>query len=235
MQGQPLTRQNTLYRIMGVSSIVAAVLITIADYLLDFHKEYGVSSTIVETSWAEMPHWRFSLSIYLCMFMIPLYLLGFWLLYKALCKKNKTLALVIFLMFSYGVVMGSPFIHGVMSLNGVIYAYGIGQGISHEFLCNLIEGKITGTILPVFLFHYVITWVVAPLLLFVHIIRNKSVFKRWTAFLNPLVFLIVGLIGLKVFPQLFVYLAPGSINKGNVAMFALATVHMWHSDAPEGK
>jgi hypothetical protein len=219
---------------MGVCSIIAAVLITFADYLLEFQKEYGVSTTIVETAWAQMPQWRFSLSIYLCVFMIPFYLLGFWLLYTTIRKKNSTLGLVIFLLFSYGVVMGSPLIHGVMSLNGVIYAYGIQEGISHEILVNLIEGRLTGTILPVFLFHYVITWIVAPLLLFVHIIRGKSVFKRWTAFLNPLVFLIVGLVGLKLFPQLFVYLAPGSINKGNAAMFALATVHMWHTDASEG-
>ena len=36
---------------------------------------------------------------------------------------------------------------------------------------------------------------------------------------------------LLVFPKLFVYLAPGSINKGNVTMFALATATMWN----EGK
>lgn len=216
---------------MGISAIIAAVLLTVADYLLEFHKEYGVSSSIVETAWLEMPSWRFSISIYLCMFAIPFYLLGFWLIYKAVSKTNKTLGLLLFILFSYGTVMGSPFIHGLMSINPFIYSFGIQQGISHEILVGFIEGTLTKVILPVFLIHYLVTWVIAPLLLFIHIIGGKSVFKRWTALLNPLAFLLVGVVGLLLFPKLFVYLAPGSINKGNVAMFALATAAMWN----EGK
>ncbi|MDD3903904.1 MAG: DUF6796 family protein [Sphaerochaeta sp.] len=235
MPEQACTQQTKHYRIMGIISVIAALLLSVADYLLEFHKEYGVSSSIVETAWVDMPHWRFAFSIYLCMFMIPFYLLGFYLIYKAVSKTNKTLAMVIFGLFSYGLVMGSPFIHGVMSLNGVIYTYGIQHGVSHEVLVGLIEGTLTGTILPVFLVHYILTWVVAPLLLFLHIIRKKSVFKRWTAFLNPLVFLLVGVLGLMVFPQLFAYLAPGAINKGNAAMFALATVSLWNGDAQVSK
>ena len=230
MQEAAGKQKRNLYRFMGVSSVVAALLLTLADYLLEFHKEYGLSTSIVEPIWLEMSPWRFSLSIYLCMFMIPFYLLGFWLLYKAVSKTNKTLALVLFVLFSYGVVMGSPFIHGVMGLNSVIYAFLFNQGVSHELLVDLIEGTLFPTILPVFLVHYLITWVVAPILLFLHIIRGKSVFKRWTAFLNPFVFLMIGVVGLKLYPQLFAYLAPGAINKGNVAMFALATVSMWDGD-----
>ncbi|MDC7229636.1 MAG: hypothetical protein PQJ48_04960 [Sphaerochaetaceae bacterium] len=225
-----ISQKPYLYRIMGISAVVAALLITIADYLLEFQKEYGVSSSIVETAWATMPTWRFTVSLSLCAFMIPFYLAGFWLLYTALCKNNKGIALFVSLLFSYGVVMGSPLIHGVMSLNGVVYAYGIEQGLTHEILVSLIEGNITSAILPVFLFHYLVTWVVAPVILFIHIIRGKSVFKRWTALLNPLVFLIVGLVGLQIFPQVFVYLAPGSINKGNIAMFLLVTINLWNED-----
>ncbi|MGE4454197.1 MAG: DUF6796 family protein [Sphaerochaeta sp.] len=217
-------------RIMGIASVFSALLISFADYLLEFHKEYGVASSIVETAWADMPLWRFSVSLSLCAFLIPFYLVGFWILSTALAKSSKRIAWVVFLLFSYGVVMGSPLIHGVMSLNGVIYSYGIDQGLSHEFLVSLVEGRITTTILPVFLFHYVITWVVAPAILFGYIISGKSVFKRWTAFLNPLVFLLVGVGGLYVLPQVFVYLVPGSINKGNAAMFLLATIKLWNEE-----
>lgn len=104
MQEAAGKQKRNLYRFMGVSSVVAALLLTLADYLLEFHKEYGLSTSIVEPIWLEMSPWRFSLSIYLCMFMIPFYLLGFWLLYKAVSKTNKTLALVLFVLFSYGVV-----------------------------------------------------------------------------------------------------------------------------------
>lgn len=231
MQEKSITHQTKLYRFMGISAIIAAVLLTVADYLLEFHQEYGVSSSIVETAWLAMPQWRFALSLYLCMVAIPFYLLGFWLVYIAVSKTNKTLALVIFVLFSYGTVMGSAFIHGIMSINPFIYSFGIQHQLSHEALEGFIEGTLTGTILPVFLVHYLVTWIAAPLLLFIHILRGKSVCKRWTAFFNPLVFLLVGVIGLVVFPKLFIYLAPGSINKGNVAMFALVTAILWN----EGK
>lgn len=65
---------------MGISSFIAALIVSFADFILEFNKEYGVSASIVESTWAQMPDWRFSLSIYLCVFMIPFYMLGFWLL-----------------------------------------------------------------------------------------------------------------------------------------------------------
>ena len=220
---------KNLNRFMGIGSFIAALIISFADFILEFNNEYGVSTSIVERTWVQIPDWRFSLSIYLCVFMIPFYILGFWLLYKSLNKNNHVIALTLFILFSYGVIMGSPLIHSIMSLNGIIYKYGIQNGLSHELLTNLIENKITSTILPVFLFHYLATWIIAPIILFVHIIRGNSCFNRWTAFLNPLVFLIVGFIGLELFPSLFVYLTPGAINKGNAALFLLLTIKMWNA------
>lgn len=219
---------NSLKRYAGIMAISAALILSFADFILEFNKEYGVSNTIVEKAWASMPEWRFSLSMNLCMFFIPFYIPGFWLLYKALSKKSKKTAIAVCLIFTYGVIMGSPFIHGIMTLNGIIYKFGMVNGLSHELLTDLIAVKITGSILPVFLVHYLITWVIAPTILFFHILRGKSIFKRWTAFLNPLVFLLVGLAGLRLFPQVFVYLTPGAINKGNAAMFTLVTVYMWN-------
>jgi hypothetical protein len=65
MQEAAGKQKRNLYRFMGVSSVVAALLLTLADYLLEFHKEYGLSTSIVEPIWLEMSPWRFSLSIYL--------------------------------------------------------------------------------------------------------------------------------------------------------------------------
>lgn len=115
-----------------------------------------------------------------------------------------------------------------MCLNPLIYQLGLESGISLQFLNALIEQQITGAILPVFVGHYLLTWVLAPLLLFGLIISGKSILPRWAAVMNPLVFLAIGLAGLALFPQLFRYLAPGSINKGNLALFILETVKTWN-------
>lgn len=224
-----IDNKKYLYRFMGISSVIAALIISFADFILEFNKEYGISTnSIIETGWINMPYWRFSTSIYLCAFLIPFYILGFWLLYKVLSKTNQKVALVLFILFSYGVIMGSPLIHGLMAMNGIIYKFGIANGFDFELMKVLIEEEITKTILPVFIIHYIVTWIIAPSILFVHIIRAKTELKRWTAFLNPLIFLIVGIIGLKLIPSLFIYLTPGAINKGNAALFLLLTIKIWN-------
>lgn len=224
-----INNKKFLYRFMGISSFISALLISFADYILEFNKEYGIStSSIIETSWINMHYWRFSTSIYLCSFLIPFYILGFWLLYKILNKTNKKIALLLFILFSYGVIMGSPLIHGLMGMNAIIYKLGLANGANYELMKVLIEGGITKTILPVFLVHYIVTWIIAPSILFIYIIRGKTELNPWTAFLNPLFFLIVGMIGLKLIPSIFVYLTPGAINKGNAALFLLMTIKVWH-------
>ena len=220
--------KRSLYRFMGITASVSALLISVADFLLEFNKEYGISTEIVEAEWINTPNWRFLSSMYLCEFLIPFYILGFWLLYKVISKNNKKLAIVLFSLFSYGVIMGSPLVHGMMCLNAIIYKFGIGNGLSHELLKQLIEGQITNSVMPVFLVHYIITWFIASTILFLHIIRGKSILKRWTAFLNPLVFMIIWLLGLILVPKLFVYITPGAINKGNAVLFLLLTIKMWN-------
>jgi len=116
-----------------------------------------------------------------------------------------------------------------MSLNPVIYKFGLANNLNPELLEELIGNKITSVIFPVFISHYLITWVIAPIILFVHIISGKSVFKRWVALINPLVFLIVGLLGLKVLPDLFKYLTPGAMNKANGFLFLILTIRFWNS------
>ncbi|NCD05008.1 MAG: hypothetical protein EOL97_02710 [Spirochaetia bacterium] len=218
-----------IYRVFGILATFSAFVLIIADYLLEFNKDYGVEiSKIVENNWIYTPDWRFSFSIYLCSFLIPFYILGFYLLYKVLSKTNKLFAIVVFTLFSYGVIMGSPSIHTTMSLNGLIYKFGIMNDISSNLMSKLIADKITKAIFPVFVIHYLLTWIATPSILFVYIIRGKSEFKRWVAFLNPFIFLIIGLVGLSLAPSLFKYLTPGSINKGNFALFLLVTIKCWN-------
>lgn len=217
------------YRLMGLAACVSAFFLSLADFLLEFNPSYGVStSDIVEPAWATMAAWRFSASLSLCAFFIPLYLCGFYLLYVVIRQTNKKVALLVSLCFSYGLVMGAPLVHAVMALNPLIYQYGLRQGISVEILVSLIEKQITGAILPVFIVHYLVTWVLAPSILFVHIISGKSNLPRWSALLNPLVFLIFGMAGLAILPGLFKYLTPGIINKGNLALFLLLTCKTWN-------
>lgn len=217
---------KNLFIFMGIAAAVSALVIAAADYLLEFNPDYGISTDIVEPAWAEMNLLRPVISMNLCAFFIPFYIPGFWLLYRVIAETSRKTAVTLFVMFSYGVIMGSPLLHGVMSINPVLFKSGIEYGVERGVLTALIENNITSAVLPVFIFHYLITWVAAPLILFIYIISGRSVLKRWTAFANPLIFMLAGL-GLKVMlPSVGVYLVPGSINKGNAALFLILALYM---------
>ncbi|MGD1823108.1 MAG: DUF6796 family protein, partial [Pleomorphochaeta sp.] len=196
-----IKKETKINHILGIIAIISAFALCVADFLLEFNPEYGISvSSIVEPSWIEMSNWRFSLSLNLCAFFIPFYICGYFLVYKVIKKTNKKIATIILILFSYGTIMGSPLIHGVMCNFPIIYNYGLVNNIDINFLNNLIANELTSSILIVFIFHYLITWIISPSILFFYIISGKSKLKRWNAILNPLVFLIICLLGLKVFP-----------------------------------
>ena len=209
----------------GWMATLSAAVITAADYLLEFTTSLQGSSTIIEPFWLEASPWRFSLSLSLCCFFIPFYLAGFFLLYCILRQTHPRLALWILLLSCYGVIMGSPLIHGVMSLHPLIYSFLHGSpeaGI-------LITEVTTRAVLPVFLVHYLITWVLSPLLLFGIIASGRSLFPRWFVLINPLVFLILGMALHRLVPSIGIYLYPGSINKANCLLFLLVTLRMRNS------
>lgn len=211
--------------ILGYTAAIAAAVIAAADFLLEFNPQYGVASTIIEPAWEHMAPWRFSLSFNLCAFFIPLYIPGFYVLYQILKKPYPAAAALVCLTFCYGVIMGSPLIHGIMSINPLIYQTGLAHGMSSSLQQTLIVDTVTRAVLPVFLVHYLITWIIAPTVLFILIIRGNTILPRWSALLNPLVFMILGLIGQWLLPDIGIYFSPGSINKGNAALFFIATFY----------
>lgn len=214
-------KKHTLFCILAATS---AVIIVVADNLLEFTGEPS-GMTIIDPAWMNMASWRFPISLNLCAFFIPFYLLGFWSIRCLLAKTHPKLANVYFASVTYGTVMGAAFIHSVLCYFPIIYRQltEAGQKTIAEHVIN----DIWMSIMPVFVIHYVITWVFPQVLLFVLIIRNRTVFKRWIAFLNPFVFLVFGslcsLVASKALQPVYV----GIINKGNTVLFILAAVYSY--------
>lgn len=138
-------------------------------------------------------------------------------------------AAVIFWLGSYGVIMGSPMIHTMISINPIIYKFG--SSISEEafaFSQQLINDKLVPLIMPALLVHYIITWIIPPVLFFAAVISGRTIYPRWSAFMNPLFFLFFFAAGMAVLPEVFRYLYPGSINKGNIAFFLMPAILLWN-------
>ncbi|MDF2986721.1 MAG: hypothetical protein K0R50_2231 [Eubacterium sp.] len=211
------------YFLFCVLAAVSAAIIAAADYLLEYTGNSEQTTTFVDPFWASMSSWRFPLSLNLCAFFIPFYLLGFWAIRRRLALTHPRSAKVYFGTVSYGVIMGASFIHSVLSYFPMIYQKLTGAG--QEVLAEEIINNIMTAIMPVFIVHYILSWVVPQILLFILIIRGKTHFNRWTAFLNPFIFLVFGSLCALLFPQELQFLYVGIINKGNVALFVLAAIY----------
>lgn len=214
-------RKHTIFSVLAA---VSAAIITVADNLLELTGAPG-GMTIIDPAWMKMAGWRFPLSLNLCAFFIPFYLLGFWSIRCLLAKTHPKAANVYFVTVSFGTVMGASFIHSVLCYFPIIYQRltGVGQKMLAETVIN----DILSSIMPVFIVHYVITWIFPQLLLFILIIQGKTVLKRWIAFLNPFIFLVIGSVCSLLASQALQPIYVGIINKGNTVLFIVAAIYAY--------
>jgi hypothetical protein len=92
----------------------------VADFLLEFHPDIvNVRPSIIDEYWVEISEWRLFVSAWLAAFWLPFYMGGYWLIYQGLKKAFPTWAKVFFFSGVYGVIMGSPIAHTVLTLNPI--------------------------------------------------------------------------------------------------------------------
>lgn len=206
-----------------ILAAISAAVIAVADYLLEYTGSVSEGLSIIEPAWADMASWRFPLSLNLCAFFIPFYILGFWSIRRLLAVTHPRLANAYFGLVSYGVIMGASFVHSALCYFPMIY-----QKLGSEGQQQLAEDviiTIEKAIMPAFVVHYILSWVIPQIILFILILRGKTIFRSWTAILNPFIFLILGIIMSISAPTALMPVYVGIINKGNTALFILAAVY----------
>lgn len=211
------------YYYFCILAAISAAIIAASDYLLEYTGSAAESLTFIDPFWAKMASWRFPLSLNLCAFFIPFYILGFWSIRRLLAVTHPRLANIYFGTVSYGVIMGASFVHSVLCYFPMIYQKLFNEG--QQLLAEDVINNIMSAIMPVFVVHYILSWGIPQVLLFILIVRGKTIFSRWTAILNPFIFLIFGLVLSLTEPTAFQPVYVGIINKGNTALFLLAAVY----------
>ena len=213
------------YTVFSILAIISAFALVLADYLLEYmgmpSNEIG-GMGIIESSWINMQLWRFPLSIALCGFFIPFYLLGFYVLYKEIKVSSPKAAAAYFAMTGFG-IMTASLIHGMLAYMPVVYKQLIDAG--HEALAVTITESIYTSTMSVFWVHYAITWIVPQILLFALIISKKTMFSRFCVLFNPITFLVMALVLKGLNPHGFEFIYVAAINKANAATFIMAFIY----------
>ncbi len=174
---------NFVFSFLG---LLGGLLCAGADMLLDLkgrdNKKIGKLG-IVDSKWASMSEWRFKASILLVMIAVPLYALGLWSL------SEQIGGTVGFLLkpFTFVGSMGGFFIHAFLCLMPILYQ----NHTDKDQAISLIE-KLYKSIQFPFLFLYLVLVLGTTVLVEIAIFNGSLNVPWFCVFLNPLVFMIIG-------------------------------------------
>ncbi len=186
---------NIVYSIIG---LCGGIVCAIGDILLDLKGKDNVKvggSLLIESNWVKMASWRFKLSIIFGFLGSFMYSLGIYSLGRQLLGINGTLAEVMVL-FAFITAMSGFFVHSLICLAPILYKAilgGAGEKAAELSVNTLLDAiKILFGILYAFI-------MLAPTALTIYCIAT-GLFNvpMWFVLLNPVVFLIVGVVLRKI-------------------------------------
>lgn len=180
---------NLLLSIIGLAGGLICVL---ADLLLDLkgkgNEKLGAKH-FLDSNWVKMPAWRFSASILLAMFAVPMYSMGVISLGNHIALQNEWLGN--FLKFSIFVgAMGGFFIHAFACITPILYKE-IMKRDDFPLAESVIMRVYRAVIIPFGLLYLVLMLVPTAIVGFA-ILTGLLPVPVWFILLNPVVFQIVG-------------------------------------------
>lgn len=211
--------------VFSVLGLIGGLLCCIGDILFDLkgkdNKKLGTSKNI-DSNWIKMADWRFGVSIAFAMIGDALVGLGFYSIGMQIAKTQKVLGYMT-LGFGYFGILAGVFIHSFLCLQALIYK-GAMIGGTIQIADDILE-KIYRQIMIIFFVGYISLMVPAATVV-IAIINGTLNVPVAFVFLNPVVFLIIGVICRKINPVKFQDL-PGIIMPSlGLSMFGL--IGMFH-------
>ena len=216
---------RTALRLAGLISILAALLGAAGDLALQYTSNTDHLMSRQSLYLLDVPPGRLLLGHYLGVVAILFEIAGFWSAYRALRPAGERYALPFFLLNAFGAMLGAAF-HGTFVFVGLtLQAQARVAGTASAEFAELLESFNTarvGLAIPA------LAAIVFCSLLFAFTVGFKpTLYPRWMALCNPLVFLLLT-VGLTLaVPQSALVLAPTAINVSHLLFFVCSTTATW--------
>ncbi len=195
--------------VYAILAIIGGVLCAIGDMLIDIkgrdNVESGRQPKLINSNWDKMSPWRFRLSILIATIAVPLTVLGGITLANVVAEGSAVMGNIMLIIVVAGGV-GGFFIHASICLVPLMYLKAkelAGAEIAEE----IVYDKWHAIKIP-FMFMYLMLVVVSSVLIIVSICLQYLAVPMWCVILNPLVFMIIGVILRLVCNKVF-YELPG--------------------------
>lgn len=203
----------------GLVGMLAAVLTGAGEFLLHFSAAGNYADNGQYAFLLDVSEWRLTYGHFLGVLGAPLYLVGMWHIYLGLRPYSQKLAFILFLIGSYGFVVGAVWIGSRVSIAHLAQANAVAPT---EALQTLIDNYV--------LHSETLLWVVRTTTLLTSlgyiamVLTGKTLYPRWMAAFSPIVLLVLSLLLFAVVPALGKYTLPIALNVGYFLFFTLSTV-----------
>lgn len=172
--------------LLGSLAIIGTAIGVLADYFSGWSDNPNAMDTAFSLSlenikglFEHKPRWTYVVGNYLAIFFLPFHIVGSYLIYLALRPANKKYAKIYFYPAVYLAVLGTGY-HGTYAFVADI----IQSGNEVLMLKMLDYWQYWGAFL-------VAGYSLLSIYAFVLILRNKSIFPKWVAFLSPLSLIVI--------------------------------------------
>jgi hypothetical protein len=222
----PLERWASRYvlRAAGIVSIGAALLAVAGDELSQYSAQGYASLAAVERA---LPLWRLLTGEMLGVLGIPLCLIGYWSVCRALGWSGVKGARFIFWLSAFCLAMG------VVSHAIISSAYTVMQSGSASALTRAANNLQIALYLPGSLF--LLSYISISIWYFVAVISGRTLYPRWAAFVSPFLFslVIVVLFALSLLPVVMDVLYPAWLSFPHLIFFSVSALVLWKADVPD--
>lgn len=192
----------TNYLVMSICGLIGGILCAVGDVLFDLkgkgNKKLGETGNI-DSNWLKMPYWRFNASILIAAVGAPLAAFGMFSLGAQISESSTVLGRISQVTGFIG-SMGCIFIHAYLCLQAIVY-----KAIMEEDRFQLAEKVLTklykAVIVPFFALY--ICLLIPAICSIIAIIKGYLDVPMWFVILNPLVFLIIGVLFRAVNKEVF--------------------------------
>jgi hypothetical protein len=212
-------------RTAGVVGILVACTMIAADLLLLYTPRGDFNSS--NYAWmAAVPFDRMLAGHTMGILVLPLYFIAFWHIYKGLNPSGGILPLLTTGSMVYATAIGI-FYHGSIAYPSLVVQRAAvqeasAQAILHELVqqSRVFSWPAQGVVLT--------GMTLASVLLFIVVIRGRTLYPRWFAAVNPILMLLVLTLAGTLVPAIGQFVLPAAQNIPLAALFVVSTCLLWN-------
>lgn len=205
--------------ISGIAGLVAAVLVGIGEFLLQFNPQGGYEAADYGYL-GRVSIERMTTGHFLAVLSAPFYVVGYWHFFKMLEPAGRRLSYVVFLLGSYSFIVGTAWLGQRVFLGLTVHEINVGTDLSGLLVAFSERNEPFVNILRIAMLGISLVWVYL-------ILKGESHYPRWMAIFSPAIVL-AAIFGLYfVTPVIGLYVVPIAMNMTHAVVFTLSLLVAW--------